>query len=190
MAQLIAGLVLFFAAHSVSIYALDWRDRMAARYSSGWKIGYAIVSFVGLVLVSKGYADLRATPTILYVTPHWMRYVSAVLLLPVFVLFLASAVPGRIQTATKNPLLTATKLWALAHLLVNGTLADVLLFGSFLVWAVLDRISLKRRTPRAVPGAPPSAANDAIVVVAGLALYAVTVVWAHAALFGVPVIPG
>ncbi|MBT8080390.1 MAG: NnrU family protein [Gammaproteobacteria bacterium] len=190
MTQLIAGLVTFFAPHSVSIFAVDWRDRMAATYGAGWKAAYAIVSLIGLVLVARGYAELRNTPTVLYVTPYWMRHVSAVLLLPVFVLFLASIFPGRIQTATKNPLLVATKLWALAHLLVNGTLADVLLFGSFLVWAVLDRISLKRRTPRAVPGAPASAANDVIVVVAGLALYAVTVVWAHAALFGVPVIPG
>jgi uncharacterized membrane protein len=97
----------------------------------------------------------------------------------------AAYLPGRIQALTKHPMLAATKLWAFSHLLVNGTLADVLLFGGFLAWAVADRISFKRRTQRPVPGAPPSAANDAIAVVAGLAVYGLFVWRAHAWLVGV-----
>lgn len=188
MTQLLIGLALFLGVHSTSIFATSWRDSMATKSPGGWKIVYSVVSLIGLVLIVRGYAESREAPTVLYVTPYWMRYVATVLLLPMFILFLASIFPGRIQTATKNPLLVAAKLWAVAHLLVNGTLADVLLFGSFLVWAVADRVSLKRRTPRAVPGVPPSPANDVIIVIAGLLLYGVTVVWAHAALFGVPVL--
>ena len=106
-------------------------------------------------------------------------------MLPVFVLLAASYLPGRISAAAKHPQLVAVKLWALAHLLGNGTLADLLLFGTFLAWAVADRISLKRRTPRTVPAAPASKANDAIAIGAGLAVYVLFVVWAHKALIGV-----
>ena len=120
----------------------------------------------------------------LYVAPAWLYHVTAVLLLPVFVLFVAPYFPGRIRGATKHPQLIAVKLWATAHLLVNGTLADVLLFGSFLAWAVADRISLKRRPARAVPSAPESGMNDVIAIVLGLALYFAFAFWAHEALIG------
>jgi uncharacterized membrane protein len=115
----------------------------------------------------------------------WTRHLAALLTLPVFPLLLAAYLPGRIKTAAKHPMLLAVKLWATAHLLANGNLADLLLFGGLLAWAVADRISLKRRTPRPVPGAPPSAMNDAIAVIAGLAIYGLTAFWAHAWLFGV-----
>jgi len=112
--------------------------------------------------------------------------VAVILMLPVFPLFIAAYLPGRIKTAAKHPMLAAVKFWAFAHLLANGTLADVLLFGGFLAWAVVDRISLKRRsTPQAPPSAPPGRWNDAIAVVLGLAIYALLIGWAHARLFGV-----
>ena len=190
MTQLLAGLVLFLGMHSISIFATGWRDSIAAKNAIAWKLVYGLISIVGIIVMAQGYSELRATPTVLYVTPVWMRHVAAVLLAPVFILVVASLFPGRISAATKNPLLVATKLWALAHLLVNGTLADVILFGSFLVWAVADRISLKRRAPRPYPAAPPSDANDIIAIVAGLAVYGIMVVWAHNALFGVPVLTG
>jgi uncharacterized membrane protein len=114
-----------------------------------------------------------------------VRHVAAVFLLPIFVLFLAPYFPGRITSVTKHPQLIAVKLWAVAHLLVNGTLADVLLFGSFLVWAVADRISMKSRPARPISGAPASAANDIALVVVGLALYAALVFWLHEVAFGV-----
>jgi uncharacterized membrane protein len=108
------------------------------------------------------------------------------LLVPVFPLFLAAYFRGRIQAATRHPMLAAVKLWAAAHLLANGTLADVLLFGAFLAWAVADRLSMKRRTARPIPGAPPSKANDLIAVVGGLVIYAAFVLGLHAWLIGVP----
>ena len=107
------------------------------------------------------------------------------LLLPVFVLLLAAYLPGRIQAATKHPMLLATKIWAFAHLLSNGMLHDVVLFGAFLAWAVVDRISMKRRVQRPLPGAKASKLNDVIAVVAGLILYVWFVKQGHAWLIGV-----
>lgn len=186
MTQLIAGLVLFFAAHSVSIVNASWRDAMAARMGEwSWKGLYALVSLAGLALIVWGYGLARQDPVVLYLPPVWLRHVALLLLVFVFPLLLAAYLPGRIQRATKHPMLAATKIWAFAHLLANGTLADVLLFGSFLAWAVVDRISLKRRVAPSVPAAPPTRANDAIAVAGGIALYVAFLFWLHARLFGV-----
>lgn len=185
MLQLLLGLALFFGIHSISIVALPLRDKLAARSEIGWKAAYGVTSLVGLILMSRGYADIRLTSATLYVAPVWLYQVSAVLLLPSFILFVAPYFQGRISRATKHPQLVAVKLWAVAHLLVNGTIADVLLFGSFLLWAIADRISMKRRASRPVPGAPESKANDIIAVVLGLILYAAIVFWLHEMLFGV-----
>jgi uncharacterized membrane protein len=139
------------------------------------------------MMLVHGYGIARADPTILYTPPAWMRHVAALLMLPVFPLLLAAYLPGRIRTAVKHPMLTATKAWALAHLLANGSLADVLLFGGFLAWAVADRIAVgKRAVPRRIPGSPPGRFNDAIAIVGGLALYVVFVAWAHQRFIGVP----
>lgn len=194
MLMLILGLVLFLGVHSVSIVAPAGRDRWVARMGEGaWKGLYTLVSVAGLALIVWGYGLARENPVLLYSLPGSMRHVAALLLLPVFVLLIAAYLPGRIQRATKHPMLLAVKLWALGHLLAQsatgGTLADVLLFGGFLLWAAADRVSLKRRMLagriRFTPGLPATAANDAIAVVGGLALYGVTVMWAHAHLFGV-----
>ncbi len=189
MLLLVLGLVLFFGAHCVSIINEPWRDRMVERLGEPtWKIAYSLLSLAGLVLVVKGYAATRLDPVFLYTPPPWMRHLSMLLLVPVFPLFVASSFPGRIKSAAKHPTLLATKIWALAHLLVNGMLADVLLFGSFLAWAVADRISMKRRTQRPLPSAPPSKANDVIVIVVGLAIYLAFVFWLHQWLFGVAIV--
>lgn len=185
MLQLLIGIVLFFGMHSASIVAMPVRERMVAKSENAWKGIYTLASIVGIVLMVRGYAELRSAPTVLYVTPYWMRHVAALLLLPVFIFFIAPYFPGRIKTALKHPQLVAVKLWAFAHLLVNGMLADVLLFGSFLVWAIVDRISLKKRPQRPLPGAPESAMNDVILVVIGLAIYGVFAFWAHEWLFGI-----
>ena len=135
-----------------------------------------------------GYGLARAEPTVLYTPPVWMRHVAALLMLPVFPLLLATYLPGRIKAAVKHPMLTATKAWALAHLLVNGNLADVLLFGGFLAWAVLDRIAVGKRVVRRKPvvtGAP-SRMNDVLAIVGGLVLYVVVIAWAHQRFIGVP----
>jgi uncharacterized membrane protein len=111
-------------------------------------------------------------------------------MLPVFTLLMAANMPGRIKTMTRHPMLLATILWALGHLISNGAVADVLLFGVFLVWSIADRISVARRAPRMGHQMPPGRMNDAIAVIGGLAIYAVFVFWAHAWLFGVsPIVP-
>jgi len=186
MILLVIGLVLFLGIHSIAIVAPQWRDAQAARLGDKpWKGIYTVISIAGFVLLVYGYGLARQAPVVLYSTPAWMRHVTLLLMIPVFPLLIAAYAPGRIKAATKHPMLAATKLWAFAHLLSNGTLADVLLFGGFLAWAVADRISLKKRPARPIPGAPPSPMNDVIAVVAGLALYALFVAKAHAWLFGV-----
>lgn len=185
MALLLIGLALFLGIHSISIFAEGFRNRMAAKSELGWKAVYGLVSLVGILLIVRGYADARLEPTLLYVTPTWLRHVSALLMLPVFIFFFAPYFPGRIKAVTKHPQLVAVKLWAASHLLVNGMLADVVLFGGFLVWAVADRISMKRRAPRAVPRLPQIGMNDAIVVVVGLAAYLAFALWLHIAWIGV-----
>jgi uncharacterized membrane protein len=186
MVLLVIGLVLFLGIHSISIVAPAWRDaQVAQRGDKGWKGIYTVISLVGFALLLYGYGVARQAPVVLYSPPLWMRHVTALLMIPVFPLLIAAYAPGRIKAAAKHPMLAATKLWAFAHLLSNGTLADVLLFGGFLAWAVADRISLKKRPARPIPGAPAGPMNDAIAVVAGLAIYALFVFKAHAWLFGV-----
>ena len=189
MLQLLLGIVLFFGMHSVAIVALPIRDRIARQSGAAWSGFYALTSLVGIVLMVRGYADLRQTPTVLYVTPYWLRHVSALLMLPVFTLFIAPYFPGRIKTALQHPQLIAVKTWALAHLLVNGNLADVMLFGAFLVWAVVDRISMKTREARPLPGAPASPMNDVIIIIVGLALYGAFAFWLHEAMLGLRPFP-
>ena len=186
MTTLILGLCLFLGGHSLSIVAPGFRDRMAARMGEWpWRGLYSVVSIGTFVLLLQGYGEARLEPVVLYEPPRWMHHVTALLMLPVFPLLLTAYLPGRIKTAAKHPFLVAIKLWAVAHLLSNGTLHDVLLFGGFLAWAVADRISLKRRAQRPVPGAPPSAANDWIAVGLGLGLYVFFLMWAHLRLIGV-----
>ncbi len=186
MLYLILGLVLFLGMHSVSIVAPAWRDRTYAQLGEGpWKGIYAVISIIGFVLIVWGYGQARLNPVLVYSPPIWTRHLALLLMVPVFPLLLAAYLPGRIKSALKHPMLVAVKLWALAHLLANGMLADVLLFGGFLAWAVADRISLKRRPPRPIRTAPASGANDFIAVIAGLALYVLFVMWLHAKLIGV-----
>ena len=187
MIYLVLGLVLFLGVHSVSIASPAWRDARAAAMGEGaWKGLYALASIVGFVLLIYGYGLARQEPVVLYTPPAPLRHLAMLLMLPVFPLLLAAYLPGRIKRAAKHPMLLAVKLWALAHLLVNGNLADVLLFGGFLLWAAADRVSMKHRVQRPLPGAPTSPMNDVIAVVAGLAIYALFVFWAHTALIGMP----
>jgi uncharacterized membrane protein len=188
MLMFIAGLVIFLGIHSVAIVAPTWREaQIAQRGALAWRGIYSVVSIIGFALLIYGYGVTRQSPLVLYTPPLWLRHIALVLMLPVFPLLLAAYLPGRIKTAAKqHPMLLAVKIWATAHLLANGTLVDVLLFGSFLAWAVLDRISTKRRmVPRAVPGAPPSRFNDAIALLVGLGLYAAFLMGGHRWLIGV-----
>jgi uncharacterized membrane protein len=189
MAYLGLGLVLFLGVHSISIVAPAWRDRVAARLGNGWRGFYSLVSIAGFILIIWGYGLARHDSVVLYTPPLWMRYITLVLMLPVFPLFLAPYFPGRIKKAVLHPMLTATGLWAVAHLLAVGLLADVLLFGGFLVWAVADRISYRWRTQRPIAAAPPVKLNDVIAVVLGLIFYVVFAYWLHPRWIGSQVLP-
>jgi len=134
-----------------------------------------------------GYGMANQDSMIVYDPPVWLRHLSMLLMVPVFPLLLAAYFPGRIKSFVKHPMLVATILWAFSHLLVNGSLVDVLLFGSFLIWAVLDLLSMSRRTQRTLPGAPTAKANDIIALVLGLGVYGLFVVWLHEALIGVAI---
>ncbi|GGB42902.1 hypothetical protein GCM10011316_13560 [Roseibium aquae] len=191
MLAFIAGLVVFFGLHT-----LPMATGLKARVVSGlgqipYRILYSVLSLAGLLLIIYGYRDAQAVSPVLYSPPYWMRHVVMLLMIPAFILLIAAYVQGRIKRAFKHPMLVAVKLWALSHLLIRGDLASVLLFGSFLVWAVVDRISLKRRTD----GEPSVAIHvdesrpymDAVIIVAGLALYLWFVFQGHAWLIGVPI---
>jgi uncharacterized membrane protein len=190
MIYLIAGLIVFLGVHSVAIIAPAWRDATAARLGERtWKGLYSLASIASFVLLIWGYGVARMDPVVLYTPPASLRWLTALIMLPVFPLLLAPYFPGRIKAALKHPLLAAVKFWALAHLLSNGTLADLLLFGGFMFWAVADRISFKRRVQRPLKAAPQSRFNDAIAIAAGLVLYVVFMRWLHVRWIGVSAIP-
>ena len=129
------------------------------------------MTIAGLGLIIWGYGTARQNQVLLYAPPRWTQYVTAVLMLPVFPLFLAAYFPGSIKRALQHPMLISVMLWAVAHLIATGTLADATLFGGFLAWALADRISYRWRTPRPIPTAPAMRLNDGIAVVTGLAFY-------------------
>ena len=183
----VAGLVVFLGIHSISIVAPRWRDAQAARIGeNAWRGLYSLVSIVSFVAIVYGYGIARRAPVMVYVPPVALQHLTLLLMLPVFPLLIAAYLPGRVKRVARHPMLLAVILWAGSHLLANGTLNDVLLFGAFLVWAVADLISVSRRpNVRPVPSAPASVMNDVIVVVAGLGLYALTLLWAHAHVIGV-----
>lgn len=189
MTRLILGLVLFFGVHSIAILSVATRDRWAAALGlNTWRLVYSLVSLAGFVLLVMGYAEARQTPVLLYAPPPWTRHLAFALMLPVFPLLFAAYLPGTIKAKLKHPMLAAVKIWALAHLLTNGMLADLLLFGGFLLWAVVTRISLKRRgqRPLVMPLPAPSRTNDVIAVTLGLAVYALMLFWLHGVLIGMP----
>jgi uncharacterized membrane protein len=186
MTTLIIGLAVFLGIHSISIVTPGLRARAVAWMGlDRWRGVYSLVSAAGFALILYGFHLARQAPVVLYTVPAWIQYVAFLLMLPVFPLTLAAYLPGRIKTAMKHPMLAAVKFWALAHLLSIGMLADVVLFGSFLAWAVCDRISLKRRPQQPIATAPPGRFNDLIAMIAGLSLCAFFVLWAHMWLFGV-----
>ncbi|PSM18405.1 MULTISPECIES: NnrU family protein [Nitratireductor] len=184
MLVLVLGLVLFLGVHSVRVFAPSWRDRKRdAIGHASWRGAYSLVSLIGFVLIVWGYGLAWAGAPVLYEPPVWLKHLAALLMLFAFVSLMVFALPaGRLKPVLKHPMLVAVKLWAVAHLLANGDLASLLLFGSFLAWAVLDRISVKRRGE--APPAPGSVLNDAIAVAAGLVLYVLFVWKLHLWLFG------
>jgi uncharacterized membrane protein len=186
MGLLITGLIIFFGLHSVAIVAPAWREqRVRSMGVNAWKALYSVLSGIGFALILIGYGHARLNAATWYVPPVVLRHVTFLLMLPVFPLLLAAYLPGRLQARAKHPMLAAVKFWATAHLLAIGTAPDVLLFGSFLTWAVVDRISLKRRAGGPVPPRIMIAHADLIAIAGGLALYALTIFKLHALVIGV-----
>lgn len=186
MLLLIAGMLLFIVAHLVPTQP-ELRAGLAARWGERPLKGViALLSLAGLALVVIGWMKLGAHPgknPVLWVPPVWTRHIAMALMLPAFILLVAAYIPSRIRTAVKHPMLAAVKLWALAHLLANGDLASLVLFGGFLAFAIYDRISVKRRGSGPVPGST-SGMNDVVVVALGTGLYLLMLFWGHEALFG------
>lgn len=187
MTWLVAGLVVFLGVHSVRMYADGFRTAQMARMGpSGWKILYTLVSLAGFVLLVWGFGQARQAPVVLWPSMGWTRYVTALLTLPAFVLVAAAYVPGnRIKAKVGHPMVAGVKTWAIAHLISAFTLADVVLFGSFLAWAVLDYMSLRRRDRAAGTTYPPgTAARDALTCAVGGVAWLVFALWLHDRLIG------
>ncbi len=188
MSALILGLVLFLGMHATRIVADGWRSRFIAQRGAGtWKGLYTVVSLAGFALIIWGYGQARLQPVVLWDSPLWTRHLAGLLMLPALLLLAASQVPGNgIKARVHHPQVLAVKTWALAHLLANNTLADLLLFGGFLVWAVLDFRSARQRDRAAGTVYPPGTpARTAITVVLGLVLWAAFAFALHQWLFGV-----
>lgn len=188
MTWLILGLVIFLGTHSVRIFADGWRSaRIAAMGLNAWKGAYTIASLVGFALIVWGYGAARADPVVLYSPPLWTRHLAALLTVPAFVLLAAAYVPGtRIKRAVGHPMVASVKVWAFAHLIANGTLADVVLFGAFLVWSIVDYLSARRRDRAAgVVYVVGPVTRDVTAVVVGLVAWAVFALWLHGPLIGV-----
>lgn len=184
MTLLILGLLVFLGVHSLRIVAPAWRDAQRARLGeNAWKGLYSVAALAGFVLIVWGYGQARQQPMVLWTPPVATRHLASLLTLIAFVMVAASQVGGNvIQARLQHPMLLGTKVWATAHLLANGTLADALLFGGFLVWAVLCFRSARQRGRVQVTVRP---GRTAIAVVAGVAAWAFFAFWAHAAWIGV-----
>ncbi len=189
LAVMVLGLVVFFAAH-IFTTKREARAKAIARLGEGtYKILYSLVSLAGLVLIVWGFAHYRAAGMIdVWNPPKALKHITVALMLPAVILVVASYIRGRIFAIVKHPMLAGIKLWAAAHLLANGDLGSIILFGSFLGWAVYDRISLKHRTDSGAPPIPVGGVtNDIIAVVAGVVAYLALAFAFHPVVIGVPV---
>jgi uncharacterized membrane protein len=188
LAILILGLIVFIAPH-VLVTQREMRASMIGRVGEGtYKLLFSLASIIGVVLIGWGFARYRATGWIdIWYPPAWTRHITVALVWPAIILVIAAYIPGNIKRTLKHPMLAGVKLWAFAHLLSNGDLGSIVLFGSILAWAVYDRISLKRRTD---PGAPPipvgDLRNDVIAIVVGTLVYLVLGFYFHPYVIGVP----
>ena len=188
MAILVLGLVLFLGVHSLRIFANEWRTRtISARGEKFYKGLYTLVSLAGFALIVWGYGLARHNPVVLWNPPRGMNHLAALLMLFSFVLLVAAYVPrNAIKAKLHHPMILGVKVWALAHLLANGMLADAVLFGAFLVWAVFDFRAARRRDREGnVQYAAGTAKGTTIAVVVGLVAYGVFAAWLHAVLIGV-----
>jgi uncharacterized membrane protein len=185
---MIIGLAVFVVPH-VFITRRDARAAAIARIGEvPYKVLFSLVSIIGVILIGWGFARYRATGWIdVWYPPAWTRHLTVALVWPSIVLIVAAYIPGNIKRRLKHPMLVGIKLWAVAHLIANGDLGSIILFGGILAWAVFDRISLKRR---ADPGAPPIPiggwGNDVAALVVGTLVYLALGFWFHPLVIGVP----
>lgn len=189
MTLLIFGIVFFLGVHLLPT-ATGLRAELVSRLGeAGYRLVFSLLSLASLALLIFAYA--KAPFVAVWSPPEWTRWMAIVLMLPAFVFLVAAYLPGRIRARLKHPFLVAIKTWALAHLLANGDLASMILFGSFLAYAVYDRITLKHRRPSSVIGieGPEKPQNDVIAIVLGTVLYVVFLVWLHKLLIGPAVLP-
>jgi uncharacterized membrane protein len=189
MTLLIIGIIVFLGIHLLPTFP-DLRERLIGRLGeNAYKFLFAVLSVAGFVLLVWGFA--QAPVVQIWSPPSWTRWVAIVLMLLAFIFLVAAYVPGQIKARLKHPFLVSIKTWALAHLIANGDLASIILFGSFLAYAVYDRIALKGRRPTALiePPVASSRRNDVIAVVLGVALFVVFLIWLHPLLIGRAVVP-
>jgi uncharacterized membrane protein len=189
MFLLVSGLLLFLGVHAIRIVADGWRSATIARVGLGaWKGLFSLASAAGLVLVIWGYGLTRADPVLLWSPPLWTRHITTLLMIPAFILIAAAYVPrNRVKAALGHPMVLGVKTWALAHLLSNGRLGDVVLFGAFLAWAIADFAAARRRDRAAGTQYPAATlAGDAGAIGAGLAAWTGFAFYLHLALIGVP----
>jgi uncharacterized membrane protein len=188
MTLLILGLVIFLGAHSTRIFAESWRGAQIARLgANGWKGLYSVASLIGFVLLVWGYGIARQEPVPLWTPSMGLRHLASLLTLVAFVFLAAAYVPrNAIKARLHHPMTLGVKVWALSHLLANHTLADVLLFGGFLLWSVLCFRAARARDRAAGTVYPAgTAAGTAITVAAGLGAWLVFAMWLHGPLIGV-----
>ena len=187
---MILGLVLFLGVHTLTTQRKVRAQIIATSGEGGYKAGYSLVSAAGLALIIWGFARYRATGWIdVWYPPVALKHIAVALMLPAVILVVASYIRGRIYATLKHPMLAGVKLWAAAHLIANGDLGSIILFGSFLGWAVFDRISLKRRGDAGAPPIPVGGpANDLIAVAVGVVAYLALAFAFHPVVIGVPVV--
>jgi uncharacterized membrane protein len=188
MAVLIIGLVIFIGVHLIRVVAAPWRDAQIARFGIvGWRIGFGLLSIAGIVVTIYGYALARRSPTFVWTPPYWMAHVTALLTAIAFVLIVASYVRGNhFQRAPGRPLPCGIALWAFAHLLANGTLHDIVLFGALLVWSLTLLVAGTGRDGAAhVATRPATVSRDALSVVIGIIAWAIFAFYLHGPLIGV-----
>lgn len=188
MTYLLAGLILFLGVHSVRLLADGWRTKVRNAWGTqAWRAGYSLLSLAGFALIVWGFGLVRQNPVQLWSPPSSMRHLAALMTLPVFVLLAAAYVPGnQIRARVHHPMVVGVMLWALAHILANGNLGHVLLFGTFLAWAVLNYLGVKRR--ERLEGkvyAAGKAGATGITVALGVAAWIAFTLWLHGWLIGV-----
>lgn len=188
MLTLIIGLALFLGLHLLPTN-VAFRDALRQRFGeTTYKIAFSVVSLIGLALVVYGYGKLQGMPSknpIIWVPPASTKHITWALMLPALILLVAANIPSRIRDAVGHPMLLGTKIWAVGHLLANGSMAAILLFGSFLTWAVVDLISVKRRRAMGPLGARKGTlTGDVAAVAIGCAIYAWLLLGGHGKLIG------